>query len=508
MAIFMPNIIVDKCGAGNFFQKRLNGSIAEQADAGVVMNGTFTPATMILGFTGQAFAYRYDSLDTLLVGSTYEISGHATPVGAEVFISFADGNRQEDLLSAMSENPPAASTISDSEDGSFSFTEVLHKGGLCIVWIKCPPDFANLSTMSLSVQVTKLSSSEGIPLTTLVDIASQQPCPTCAGTGTEKYECTTHGVDYIKQCESCGGTGNISGETCTNCGGMGHVCTACVEEGTTATISRYSCSTCNGTGQVKYKNWSGIIDGNCPADAAGVYLSSGYSDNRTLAELESTIITSAVPVANDDGSFSYLISAGTVATTHTIWCLSETGGILTARVSGSYSDEEPVCLSGDTIITMADGSGKRLDELEVGDALMAGDGYPTTVVRTGRDIWRPFHTLYHFEDGTVIDEISVHRFYNVEQGFWQKLHLWNIGEHAKRLDGTQVALVRVERVDEEAECFGLWTESDDYFANGLLSGNAGANRDLLENASFEQAMDMAISLDEQEIEKMFFGGVL
>lgn len=505
MAIFAPNIIVDKCGAGSFFQKRHNGSIAEQADAGVVMNGTFTPATMILGFTGQAFAYRYDSLDTLLVGSTYEISGHATPVGAEVFISFADGNRQEDLLSAMSENPPAASTISDSEDGSFSFTEVLHEGGLCIVWIKCPPDFANLSTMSLSVQVTKLSSPEGVPQITPVDLTGTYACSTCAGTGI--IGCATHGVGNNIQCEACGGTGHISDELCPSCGGYGYLCSSCVAEGASG-IPNGKCSTCGGSGELYHQNWSGTISGQCPADAAAVYLSSGYSENSALSDLEGTIITSAIPVANEDGSFSYSISASMSASTHTIWCLTETGGTLTVEVSGSYSDDQPVCLSGDTMITMADGSGKRLDELEVGDALMAGDGSPTTVVRTGRDIWRPFHTLYHFEDGTVIDEISVHRFYNVEQGFWQKLHLWNIGEHAQRLDGTQVALVRVERVDEEAECFGLWTESDDYFANGLLSGNAGANRDLLENASFEQAMDMAVSLDEQEIEKMFFGGVL
>jgi hypothetical protein len=48
-----------------------------------------------------------------------------------------------------------------------------------------------------------------------------------------------------------------------------------------------------------------------------------------------------------------------------------------------------------------------------------------------------------------------------------------------------VALIKVETIEEEAECFGLWTESEEYFANGLLSGNAGANRPLLAEATFE-----------------------
>lgn len=190
-----------------------------------------------------------------------------------------------------------------------------------------------------------------------------------------------------------------------------------------------------------------------------------------------------------------------------IWSKTKTQGSIVITSLDIFQYDEAVCLSGDTLITMADGSTKCLDMIHVGDVLCTPDG-PATVTRLGRNVWRPTHKLHYFEDGTIIDEISTHRFYNVDQGFWQKLEMWNIGEHALNQNGEKVALVKVEIVDEEAECFGLWTTNDKYYANGLLSGGAENNRPLLADATLEQAVDMAVSLDEAEIEKMFFGGVL
>ena len=123
-------------------------------------------------------------------------------------------------------------------------------------------------------------------------------------------------------------------------------------------------------------------------------------------------------------------------------------------------------------------------------------------------MWSPSHTLYHFDDETIIDEIHEHRFYNVDQGFWQKLKNWHIGEHAKRLDGGAPALVSVEPKEERAEMFGIWVERGSYWANGLLSGDASANRPLLADATVEQAIDMAESLTEKNLMEILGGGLL
>lgn len=71
---------------------------------------------------------------------------------------------------------------------------------------------------------------------------------------------------------------------------------------------------------------------------------------------------------------------------------------------------------------------------------------------------------------------------------------WKIGEHARRSDGTIAALLKVERIDEPMECFGLWTESRDYFAEGLLTGETAANQRLLKDATPEKAADMLASV--------------
>jgi hypothetical protein len=233
-------------------------------------------------------------------------------------------------------------------------------------------------------------------------------------------------------------------------------------------------------------------------------------------ELEVSANASTVPVLDEQNNTMYefnFASTEMKCGSYTVWCLSNTDEIFTSELVVTSKKEYPegsepiVCLSGDTLITLADRSTKRLDAMHIGDEVYTKDGI-STVTRLGRGIWRPLHTLYYFEDGTMIDETNTHRFYNVEQGFWQKLKLWNIGEHALSQNGENIALVKVEVINEEAECFGLWTANGQYYANSLLSGSADANVPLLDNVTLERAADMITSLDEEEIEKMFFGGVL
>lgn len=168
---------------------------------------------------------------------------------------------------------------------------------------------------------------------------------------------------------------------------------------------------------------------------------------------------------------------------------------------------EAKCLSGDTLITLADRTERRLDELTGTELVLGGDMCPARILRLARGLWSPKHTLYHFDDETTIDEIHEHRFYNVDQGFWQKLKNWRIGDHAKHLDGSSPALVSVEPVAERAEMFGIWVERGSYWANGLLSGDASANRPLLADATVEQAIDMAESLAEKDLMRILGGGV-
>lgn len=177
------------------------------------------------------------------------------------------------------------------------------------------------------------------------------------------------------------------------------------------------------------------------------------------------------------------------------------------KLSVNVNTYEAKCLSGDTLITLADRTERRLDELTGSELVLGGDMCPARILRLARGLWSDRHTLYHFDDETVIDETHEHRFFNVEQGFWQKLKNWHVGDHAKRLDGGAPALVSVEPKEERAEMFGIWVERGSYWANGLLSGDASANRPLLADATVEQAIDMAESLTEKDLMRILGGGV-
>lgn len=152
------------------------------------------------------------------------------------------------------------------------------------------------------------------------------------------------------------------------------------------------------------------------------------------------------------------------------------------------------CLSGDTLIIMADGSKKRLDQLQPGELVQDINGKSTKVNKVDRGTYHPYHTLYFFEGDIVIDEISSHRFFNVEKGFWEHLKKWKIGEHALDINGEKRALLYKKRIYERKENFGLDTESGRYFANDLLSGPARCNQTLLKNSSLKKAVEMVGSI--------------
>ena len=48
---------------------------------------------------------------------------------------------------------------------------------------------------------------------------------------------------------------------------------------------------------------------------------------------------------------------------------------------------------------------------------------------------------------------------------------WKLGEHAYTLDGKEMALLSHQNIKEKTKHHTLFTKNQNYFANGLLSGN-------------------------------------
>ena len=367
--------------------------------------------------------------------ATYDISGICAPCNSTVYLSKGFEAGNTALLC---EN--IIQTVESDNEGAFSFSNIVGINGPVSVWINVSPAYAQTSNLSCKATVTHLDEVDSNLLYQTFMSLSECACSVCEGTG------------YVDGVE---------------------------------------CSSCDGDGTYETEQSFHTIVGKCPSDVSMVYVSKNPGSFGANA-LSSSIAASAEPV---DGEYT-IAHVLDKEIEHIVWATSETGGILTID---SIVVTNKDCLSGDTLIVMADGSERRLDSLEVGDVVISDKGLPTKIRALCSGRFNPCHTIYYFEDGTTIDETHLHRFYNVEQGFWQALKRWNIGEHAINKNGEKIALISVEHIDEPAEKFGIWTVDGSYYANGLLSGDTSCNKRLLADASADQAVDMMLSTEEYQL---------
>jgi len=147
---------------------------------------------------------------------------------------------------------------------------------------------------------------------------------------------------------------------------------------------------------------------------------------------------------------------------------------------------EYTCLERNTLISMADGTKKKVKDIESGD-LVKGYGGQTYIVyqdENGAFAYTEDRDVWTFENGYEVITCHRHRFYNYEHQAFMYLQDWAIGEHAITEDGTRVALIGHEHQDEICHYASLWCNksgikdtSDDwkdgnnYYAGGLLAGN-------------------------------------
>ena len=122
---------------------------------------------------------------------------------------------------------------------------------------------------------------------------------------------------------------------------------------------------------------------------------------------------------------------------------------------------------------------KKLKDIKVGDKVICINPFTLeldtdTVVECDGEMNKK-HTCYdnwYFSDETIITTIHRHRFYNVENKKFMYMEEWNIGDHGLNIDNEKIELIKHEHIEEEINHCTLFTEKyNNYFANGLLSGN-------------------------------------
>jgi len=154
-----------------------------------------------------------------------------------------------------------------------------------------------------------------------------------------------------------------------------------------------------------------------------------------------------------------------------------TSGTATLEIPIKISAE--ACLAEDTLITMADGSHKKIKDIKAGEYCLSlnknGEKVPAYIYAIDSDIMKfgNHYDKFTFEDGTVLDIIHRHRFYNLVDNSFVHLDVWCEGDEGVNEQGKRVKLVKSQIRYEEKNIrhCTLFCENNTYFANGLLCGN-------------------------------------
>lgn len=196
-----------------------------------------------------------------------------------------------------------------------------------------------------------------------------------------------------------------------------------------------------------------------------------------------------IPIISSNGKF-VMVTEGTARLDpdRGPYGVSESGDTytITGMVGTMFLDHP--CLTGDTLITMADGSIKRLDEIVLGEEVLHFDFstkslVPCKVIRLDNEDYRVSdqYDKFIFSDGTEIKAVNSHYFYNYDHKHMVDIFKWNIGDRAYSQNGELISLVSRETVSEQIRYYNIVVDSGpvygtNYFANGLMSGDC-ANGD-------------------------------
>lgn len=450
---------------------------------------------------GQPGVYVF-KLDQVIHGGAWKITGTSNLIGSTVHVS--TGYNKNDFNSILGNALQYTAIVNEDEKFEFETIENLAAGSICC-WIEIPEiENNNVNIATLDFQL--IESEIGIKTFLRYKIFNtwnKNICPACNGIGSFKVQTT---------CAVCNGSGsepvdNGGTVSCRYCGGVGS----------------HPAGDCAGCEDGQRSNYfispKCTVNGKCPSLAVADWIKiSPYDEEifnqqeiNTRENIEKLIETAICTIElNDELTYnSYFTAPEDDYAKFVIWMNANSlEGDFT--VTYSMSEGHTVCLSGDTLITLIDGTQQRLDEIKVG-ILVASPFGPTKILQLSQGKFQNnIHTKYYFENNIVIDETRAHRFYNIDQGFYQYLNKWNIGDRALDVNNNEIKLLSKETIKENVLCYGIWTANSTYYANGLLSGIASSNKNLLDSATAEQVVSMMSSLRPQQLNSLlgFEGGIL
>ncbi|MBP3592065.1 MAG: hypothetical protein J6K14_06225 [Clostridia bacterium] len=219
-----------------------------------------------------------------------------------------------------------------------------------------------------------------------------------------------------------------------------------------------------------------------------------YNDGRILT------IVLGKPSLNAPGSSKEITYAndGTIKSSAKVASKSATGGTWTVtsysfkgtngktisnNTGVTFTFPDKSCVTGDTLVMLADGTQKRIDQVSYEDQLLVWNFFTGTYDAVSSAI-----IFYHgdanydvlnlkFSDGTVVKVINNHGFYDVEQDQFVFITADNvaefIGHHFTKVDGMNtvaVELIGYEMTEEYTGCYSIQSAMhNNFMVEGMFS---------------------------------------
>ena len=148
------------------------------------------------------------------------------------------------------------------------------------------------------------------------------------------------------------------------------------------------------------------------------------------------------------------------------------------EVQGMYEVPHGPCLVEGTMITMADGSHKAIENIVHGELIRVWN-FDLGEFSEAQPIWikdaeeTTGHDIYTFSDGTQLRTVG-HHVFNKQAGAFTKLKYAEtpVGTTTFNEQGLEVTLVSKERVIEPTRYYNVWTQYHlNLFADGILTSN-------------------------------------
>ena len=255
-------------------------------------------------------------------------------------------------------------------------------------------------------------------------------------------------------------------------------------------------------------NFSGTVtsEGSSPVTVRGFVWSA--SPNPTLPS-----ISSAVASGGGLGSFSVLNQTVLPAGTYYGRAYA-TSGVGTAYGSDIQFTTN-VCLAEGTLVTLANGAVKKIEDVESSDWLAVWN-FDEGKFDAAQPLWikkaetTDRYNLLEFSDGSSLKTISQHRIFNKEKGMftYPMTDDTPIGTTTFNINGEEVTLTHKQVVNEQVRYYNVITNHHmSLFANGILTSCRYNNIYPIVDMKFVKEERKAIPQEAYEVDSRYYEGL-